>query len=173
MSFIYIIGPAGSGKSAITLALQEKGFLAFDEDDPAVGSAHNKITNNSVMVPSALDRTSDWFDKHEWRVLDSAMQNMLKLSEDDTVILLGNCYENINPENIFDKVIYLNVSADILQARIAHRIGNDFGKNADEMQIILKRKSNTDVIFLNSGVEIINADQSLEDVVNDTVACII
>lgn len=163
MSFIYITGPAGSGKSALTELLRTRGFEAYDEDDPSIGSAHNLETGQPVTIPSVDERDADWFSRHEWRILDAAKSRLRSLAATQPVILFGNSVKPDEQAKLFDKVIYLTLDEKTLRERIMDRTGNDYGKSEDEMQRILQRKQELDDKY-NGAAPTIDASKPLEEV---------
>lgn len=65
MALIYITGAPGSGKTTLQRILSERGYEAHDLDD--YGGPYNKNTDKSVVMPTAEDRSPEWFEAHEWQ----------------------------------------------------------------------------------------------------------
>jgi len=172
MPFIYVVGPAGSGKSALAMLLRARGFKAYDEDDPDVGSAHSLETGEPVTIPPLDKRDADWFSRHEWRVRESAKSRLTSLATTQPVILFGNSVKPSEQAALFDRVIYLNIDEDTLRERILKRADNDYGKSEDEMQRILEQKQASDNQYSISGALPIDATQPLE-VVADAIERIV
>lgn len=166
MPFIYITGPAGSGKSALAKLLRTRGFNVFDEDDSDIGSAHNLETGNPVTIPSSDKRDTDWLSRHEWRILDTAKSRLKSQSEIQPVILLGNSIKPDEEAKLFDEVIYLRIDEKTLRERVLERSDNDYGKSEGEMQRILEQKQIMDDQYSKSTATIIDATKPLEEVAN-------
>ncbi len=164
MPFIYITGPAGSGKSALTKLLNSRGLNVYDEDSPGVGSAHNLQTGQPVTIPGVDERGTDWFSRHEWRLLDSAKSKLMSMATSQTVILFGNSIKPEEQAELFDAVIYLRIDEKTLRGRILKRTDNDYGKSEDEMRRVLDRKQALDDQYSKSTVTIIDATKPLETV---------
>lgn len=164
MPFIYITGVAGAGKSAVQEALKHQGIHVVDEDDPTIGSAHNKATGQPVKIPPVEERSSDWFDNHEWHVFEAALDDLQKRAATELVVLCGVTLSDSVITDMVDKVVYLKLDETTLRDRLTSRTGNDFGKSAEELEMILIRKEQMDSRFQNNAV-IVNATQPLNDVV--------
>ena len=68
MPLIYITGPSGAGKSTIRNELIKRGFEAHDTDEDGISAWYNNQTNELVERPHEADRTSDWYQKHDYRM---------------------------------------------------------------------------------------------------------
>ena len=165
MALIYITGPAGSGKSALQKELQLRGYEAYDEDAPEIGSAHNVITNVAVSIPPADIRDEDWFTNHEWRVRDTAMKKMHAKSVSQNVYFFGNSLKESEIRSFVDKIIYLDLDTATMRKRIANRTDNDYGKNDDEFSRILERQKDAAGFISNFEHQTIDAAESIEQVV--------
>jgi dephospho-CoA kinase len=164
MSFIYITGPAGSGKSALTKLLQTRGINAYDEDASGVGSAHNLQSGEPVTIPTVDERDADWFSRHEWRILETMKGQLKTLSATQPIILFGNSVKPDEQAELFDKVVYLKIDEKTLRERILGRTDNDYGKSEDEMQRILDQKQVLDDQYSGAGVIAIDATRPLDEV---------
>ncbi len=164
MPFLYITGAAGTGKSAIAQALRERGYAAYDEDAPGVGSAHEIATNQPVAVPPADKRSQDWFLKHEWKILDTVLKNLMVRAKTETILVCGNSIPPADALQLFDKILYLKVTEPILRKRIAERADNDYGKSEPELRDILAELRDLDEQYNAASVTTIDATQPLETV---------
>ena len=164
VGLVYVTGSAGSGKSAVARELGRRGVEAFDEDDPAVGSAHNIRTGLPVAVPPADERSPQWFSEHEWRLRDGALQQMRLRATDALVVLCGNVFRPPAAAELFDRVLYLHVDEATLRQRISTRDENDYGRTASELQRILERHRQLLADARGHGVVFIDATQPLAQV---------
>lgn len=169
MSLIYITGPAGSGKSTVQKELSTLGHTAYDIDDSRFGGPVNKLTGESTVVPPLENRSSDWFEKHEWRISRSAIEDLKKASEHTNVFLCGTAATEQTVWDLFDKVVYLDIDEATLRHRIASRQDNDFGKTNEELQIILERYKLLQENRSKHDVVTINATQDIASVVNQII----
>lgn len=166
MSFVYITGSAGAGKTTIQNELLHLGYEAHDEDDSSVGSAHNKISNQAVPVPPVDQRTPKWFEEHEWRVFPEALDRLKARSKDKLIFLCGNVATEQQLKELFDIVIFLNLDEQTMRERLFTRNGNDFGKSEVEVQMILKRDAVYKVLHKKNKSIIIDATQPLDAVLS-------
>lgn len=169
MALIYVTGIAGSGKSAVQKELAHLGYEAFDEDDPEIGSAHNKQTNEAVRVPPLEQRTPQWFAEHEWRVFPESIRKLKDRSKSQAVFLCGNAASEQQLLE-FDKVVLLDIDEQTLRDRINSRKDNNFGQSEHELQIILDRNEKMKKIYGNAHLVIIDATQALSTVVSRVIA---
>jgi adenylate kinase family enzyme len=169
MSFIYITGAPGSGKSTLQKELSARGLDVYDIDDPELGGAHNKDSGQRVTIPLAQDRRTDWYDKHEWRIDRIALSNLKKNSA-NTTIICGVAPDDGDILNLFDKVFYLRVDDINLKIRIAMRTDNDYGKNPHELADILKRKKILDSKYDNFRAFMVDAMLTPSDIADYVLA---
>jgi len=172
MPLVYITGPAGSGKTAILNELRRRGVTIYDEDEPSIGSAHNKQSGQAVGVPPASQRSPEWFNQHEWKVKAGVLEDLKSQSLSGLVLLCGNSLEPEQIQHYFDKVVYLHVDEETLRKRIAERKENDYGKNDHELDGILERYRQMDQTYSPSNSIVIDATQSIEKVASDILSAI-
>ena len=169
MPFIYITGSAGSGKTTLQQELIRLGYEAHDEDDPEIGSAHNKRSNKAVALPSVDRRTKQWFAEHEWRVFPEALKELKKKSANKVIILCGNVATEKQLKELFDAVIFLYLDEATMRERLASRKKNDFGKVEHEVQMILARDKAYKILHGENKSKIIDASKPLEAVLSEVL----
>lgn len=167
MSFIYITGVSGSGKSTVQGALQKRGYVAYDVDDQAISSAFDNRTGKKVTMPPAAERTVQWFKEHSWRMMPEAVERLAAESRNHTVFLCGAARNDQDFWHVFDTVIYLDITEATLRKRIAERTGNDYGKNDHELQSILNWHKQAVTLYEQRGAYKVNADQPLDAVIQE------
>lgn len=170
MSLIYITGVPGTGKTTIQKELERQGYEAYDIDQPRFGGPVNLATGESTVVPPIEERSSEWFDHHEWRVSRVAIGKLKEQSEGKTVYLCGTATTDHLVWDLFDRVLYLEIDELTLRSRLAGREGNDFGKTEDELQIILERYREAQAKLESSGAVLIDATQDLGGTVEAIIA---
>ncbi|HEY1085316.1 MAG TPA: AAA family ATPase [Candidatus Saccharimonadales bacterium] len=166
MSFIYVTGAPGIGKTTIQRSFKGKGMEVYDLDDSQFGGAHNKVSGKKVDIPPAEARESDWFDKHEWRLYKNAFELLKQDARNKDIIVFGVSENDSEILDLFDKVIYLLIGNDELKERLRSRIDNDYGKKSSELNTILARKKKLDEKYLDCTYKI-DASRSLNSVSND------
>lgn len=167
--FVYVTGGAGSGKSAVAAELRRRGIDAFDEDDPQVGSAHDRLTGRPVRVPPANARSPEWFAQHEWRLRDGVLDHLRRRSLDGLVVLCGSVFSLSAAVEEFDRVLVPDVEEQVLRQRIIARVGNDYGKTTDELNRILDRHRALSNASRREDVVTIDATLPLPEVADDVV----
>jgi len=88
MSLIYITGPFGAGKSTVRNELIKRGYEACDTDEDGMSAWYDNQTLEPVAFLKAKDRPADWFEKHFFVCLQSALkssQNVPKQSSSSCV----------------------------------------------------------------------------------------
>jgi dephospho-CoA kinase len=166
MPLVYITGSAGSGKSTIQKELRQHGFEAYDEDDPEIGSAHEKVSGMAVAVPPAGKRTPEWFAAHEWRVYQDALDRLVRQSKDKLVFLCGNAATEQQLIQLFDEIIFLDIDERTMRERLASRIGNDYGTSEAEVRTIRQRNTEYRELHKKMRSHFIDASQPLDNVVS-------
>ena len=170
MSLIYITGAPGSGKTTIQKELIKLGYDARDIDDQSFGGPYNKATGELVTIPSADLRPSDWFDVHEWRLYPEAFKKLKAESLKKDIIICGVAESDTKILSLFDKVLYLALSDNVLIDRLEVRTDNDYGKNDFEIKEILERKHKLDERYGSLLVLGIDAVRPLNKVVNEIIS---
>lgn len=171
MSLIYVTGAPGVGKTTLQKELENKGYETRDIDDSNLGGPHNKSSGERVIIPPADQRTPEWFDAHEWRVYPRAFDALKKEANNKDIILFGVAASDGEILHVFDKIMYLNIDDDTLKQRIAHRTGNDFGKNNFELKDILNRKHGLDRKYSSLKVIDIDATKTVDEVSQQILSC--
>lgn len=170
MSLIYITGAPGSGKTTIQKELIKLGYDARDIDDQSFGGPHNKATGELVTIPPADLRPSDWFDAHEWRLYPVAFKKLKAESLKKDIIVCGVAESDVEILPLFDKVLYLALSNNVLIDRLGVRTDNDYGKNDFEIKEILERKYKLDKRYRAPLALEIDAARPLNEVVNEIIS---
>lgn len=171
MSFIYITGAPGVGKSTIQRGLSDLGYEAYDIDSPDLGGPYNLESGERVQIPPAESRPNDWFDHHEWRIDIDALRKLKETAStlNAPLYLCGVAPSDEQILPLFDKIAYLQIDNDNLVHRLLHRIDNDFGKNDAEISMIIKRKVQLDYRYASSNVICIDASRPLDAVIRNII----
>lgn len=170
MPLIYITGIAGAGKSTVRNKLTELGYTAYDVDEPGIGAAHD-TQGRIVKVPTAADRSPDWFETHSWRLIDGAIEKLQEQAATDLVFLCGTTTANQNAP-AFDQTICLDIDEPTLRKRLAERKDNDFGRSEHELRRILSRHKIVTEKYREQGVPTVDATQAVDEVVEDILKLI-
>ena len=130
---ILITGVAGTGKSTISKALNEKGISSIDFSDvPGLCYWQHKITK---QLENPLVKNVEWLDAHE-RICDIKKLKEI-LNQRGDVIITGVANINIANSNqgeyfdLFDKVLLLQCSPETIVKRMVLR-KTRWGRNKTE-----------------------------------------
>ncbi len=167
MSFIYITGISGSGKSAVFDELITRGYDAHEGDDNLSAFYHN-VTLERVDRPTNVDeRTPDWRAQHTWKMSREKLEELKKNAGMKDVFICGVASNEEEYIDLFDKVFALMLDEETLKHRITNRTNNDFGKSEHEMKTLLEWQANTAEYYRKIGAKVIDARKPLQAVMDE------
>jgi broad-specificity NMP kinase len=164
MSLIYITGAPGVGKTSVKEELSRRGYETHDMDDRALGGAHNRATGERVDIPSAEERSSKWYEEHQWRIDISGIQKLKDKAATKTVIVCGVAPDDESILALFDMIFYLKLDEATLKQRIVNRSDNDYGMNSYELGTIIERQKRLDLRYPTSNAILLDATKSIDAV---------
>ena len=168
---ILITGIAGTGKSTIVPALQERGITAIDlHEIPGLCFWQNKKNKEQVEYTSV--HSQDWFDDKE-RLCDIGRLKEILGQHDDIVIACtaGDSQKDYLP--LFDKIILLQCSPEVLIHRLQTRTNKSgFGKTAAEQDDNIEWQKEFDPFLLSHGAIPVNTEKTLDEVVDEIIKII-
>ena len=166
---IIITGIAGTGKSTIVKALNERGITALDlHDVPDLFFWQDKKTKEKVEYTPI--HSQDWFDGVE------RLCNMTQLKEllarYDNIIMAGTGGDSqAEYLPLFDKVILLQADPAVLVHRMQTRINKSgYGKTKAEQDDNVEWQKEFDPELLSLGAIPVNTEGKLNDVVDKIIA---
>lgn len=172
MSFIYVTGIAGAGKSAVCKELKKRGYETHEADD-GLSAFYDNVTGDEVIRPvDVAERTTEWRSKHIWKMSREKLLKLKGASSGKTVFICGVASNEDEYLDVFDKVFALTVDLPTLKQRINERDDNSFGKLPHEMQTILEWQKGVDKHYDKVGAHKIDANQPLLAVVDKILASI-
>ena len=113
----FLTGMSGTGKSTALAGLARRGFRVVDTDDPP---------------------WTEWSDAESgyvWR--EDLVAELLAGADSPTLYVSGTASNQGSFYGRFDAVVLLSAPAEVLLQRIATRTTNDYGKSAEERELIL------------------------------------
>jgi dephospho-CoA kinase len=132
MKRMLITGISGTGKSTVTAALAARGYPAIDADQPPF-SHWGPVLSLPAEMGAPVEPDRDWL----WQEDQIAAQ--LARQEGDLLFLSG-CAANMGQFlAAFDVVVLLSAPASYLQARLATRTTNAYGKDPAEAARVLSQ----------------------------------
>ncbi len=169
MSFIYITGSSGAGKSTIRLELQKRGYESHDTDENGLSNWTNNSTGKIVSLPHEEKRPQDWFDNHGFMLDKEKVYALKARSKEHDVYLCGIPANDIDFFSLFDKIIFLKIDKETMIKRVIKRQNNSFGQSEDEMATMLKWFDKILERYQNADATIIDATRPIEKVVDNII----
>ena len=143
-------GMSGTGKSAALAELERRGFAVVDTDEPG----WTEWSEQEAALVWREDRIAELL----------ALEREVPLFVSGTVPNQGRFYRD------FDAIVLLSAPADVLLGRIEGRTTNDYGKTAEERDLILGHLAEVEPLLRATCTHEIDAAQPLEAVVAQLVA---
>jgi hypothetical protein len=167
-----VTGISGSGKSAVCVALQERGFAAHDMDLDGFAAWVHRTTGVPAPLTDVADpsvRSAAWFAAHDWLVVPARVEELASSAGDQTVFLCGMASNQDDLSHLFTRIICLEVDEATLRERLATRTSNDFGKSEHELVAVLGWRAAVQDNYRRDGAVMTDATLPLADVVDAVV----
>ena len=167
MQKILITGIQGSGKTAVALELATQGRPTIDSDDIShwVDENGTPLTDKRPNNPSAT-----WLRTHAWVWDQGRLHACLNQALDHPLLLCGISWDQGQYYNLFDKIILLELDETTVRQRLLTRNnGGTFGKQPEELQLILEKLKSFQDRAKAAGAIVIDARQPLDVVVEEIV----
>ena len=140
---------SGTGKSTALAELRKRGFEVVDTDEPG---------------------WTEWCDEDRgyiWR--EDRIVELLARSREMTLYVSGTVSNQGRFYAQFDAVVLLSAPAEMMLGRIKSRTTNDYGKMADERELILAHLAEIEPMLRATCTHEIDATQPIENVVAELV----
>jgi broad-specificity NMP kinase len=171
MSFIYITGLPGAGKSAVCKELTRRGYEAHEGDERHLSAFyHNETGEKIVRHVTATERTPEWRALHEWKMSVDALRKLKAKAANKPVFLCGVTSNEDEYIGMFDKVFALVLDEHTLRQRIKAREEDSYGKNEHELAEVLNWQKSAGTEYRDAGAHIIDAAKPLDQVVDEILA---
>lgn len=165
---ILVTGIAGSGKSIICKELNKQGYRAYDIEgmkdlfrmlDKETGKIFENYDNNDL----------EKIKQGDWICDVNKLRNLID-SENNGLIFYCGTASNIDEIlPLFDTVILLKVSPEVLHQRLSLRRPGDFGNTKEVQDWILGWKDWWEDSMRDKGAIIINGDGNPEEAVKNII----
>ena len=166
MPLIYVTGPSGAGKSTVCNELVHRGYEAHDTDEHGLSEWYEVATGKQVERPSELERTSNWYETHEYWISPEKVRALAKRAKSKLVFLCGIPANDLDLIEYYDKMICLVIDTETMKKRIAEREANTFGNSADELKLMLYWHDKIVERRRNLGAITIDATRSIDTIIN-------
>jgi broad-specificity NMP kinase len=156
----YLIeGVSGTGKTSVCHELRRRGYAALNSDRD-LRQHTDPVTGERLITFSSAQ------SRHAGNLWDVEKVRQLAASQDDEVTFFCGGSRNFNEFiDLFDEVFILDVDAETLNERLEDRADDDWGKNKDERELILRLHATKEDLPGNGIV--IDATQPLPSVVDE------
>ena len=172
MSFIYITGIAGAGKSEVYKELKKRGYEAHEGDDNLSNFYNNETGEIAERPESTLNRTKEWRKHHTWKMSKEKLLELKAMTETKPVFVCGVASNEDEYIDVFDKVFALDIDTETMKHRINTRISGDFGKSTHEMKTLLEWQPTTADYYKKVNAHVIDATKPVSSVVDEIVSSI-
>jgi dephospho-CoA kinase len=147
MRRVLVTGMSGTGKSSALAELRLRGFETVDTDEPG---------------------WTEWSDEEDgfvWR--EDRIAELLAEDRETPLVVSGAVSNQGRFYPDFDAVVLLSAPAEVLLDRIAGRTTNDYGKSAEERDLILEHLAEVAPLLRATCTHELDASRPLAEVVDD------
>ena len=147
MRKVLVTGMSGTGKSSALAELRLRGFETVDTDEPG------------------WTEWSEEEDGYVWR--EDRISELLARDRESPLVVSGTVSNQGRFYREFDAVVLLSAQAEVLLERIAGRTTNDYGKSAEERDLILEHVAEIEPLLRATCTHELDASRPLAEVVDD------
>jgi len=147
---VLVTGMSGTGKSTALAALRTYGFEVVDTDLPG---------------------WTEWSDEeggYVWR--ENRIAELLARDREVPLYVSGTVSNQGRFYPSFDAIVLLSAPAEVLLERIESRTTNDYGKTAEERDLILTHLEDVEPLLRATCTQEIDATQSIDAIVAELIA---
>lgn len=168
MNKVLITGVSGSGKSALSQILRDRGYAAHDtEEIDGLYKMVNKETGDEVTGWDNFD--SEAVKNRDWICNVEMLKELLAKEKKDLVFYCGAA-SNINELiPLFDMVILLVADKKIIRERLTSRTSNDFGRAKGVQDLVVGWKDWWEKDLKEKGAVVVNANNDLDKVATEVL----
>ena len=145
MRRVLVTGMSGTGKSTALAELERRGFRTVETDAPP---------------------WSEWSEAdggYVWR--EDLVAELLARDEGPTLYVSGTVSNQGRFYDLFNAVVLLSAPAEVLLQRIATRTTNDYGKSAEERDLVIQHLAEVEPLLRATCTHEIDATQPIATVV--------
>ena len=165
---VFVTGLAGSGKSTICQKLGEMGYKSYDIE---------KIKGLFKMVDKETGEVIEGYDnddlkkvkKGKWICDKEKLQEIMNSEKSEIAFYCGNASNYDDIISLFNKVVLLLVSPEVMGQRLSTRKRGGFGRTKEVQDWVMTWKDWWENDIRERGVITINADGSLEKIAKEVI----
>ncbi len=167
---ILITGSSATGKSTLSNVLKSRDIPCIDADnDGEIAYWEHKITKREEVMPE--NPREEWGSTHNWKWKIGKLALLLEQSNQKLVVC-GTANNREEAYELFDKVLVLTASREILEHRLKTRENNAFGKLIDERKWALSENERFKSDALQNGLTVIDTSSLTAQEVAEAVVSI-
>ena len=171
VALVLVTGTSGSGKSAVCVALRDRGHEAHDMDlDGNAAWVHRETGRHWPAGVRPDTDAPDWFVQYEWRAVPAKIAALAEGARERPVFLCGMTTNGHEVWHLYSLVVFLSIDEATIRHRIASRTTNDFGKTANELDAILVWHDVAEQQHREAGAVVVDATMPLDQVVDAVLA---
>ncbi len=164
---IYVTGVSGTGKSAVSRVLKNRGYEVYSIDEVSnLCCWINRNDGKRVDYEAVLNE--EFIDTHAWVCDIEKMKQILQNRQG--IIVLGIAENQNEYISLFNKVILLQCRPEIFIKRIESRVDNDFGKDKEVQRHLLATYKSFENDLLTRNAVVINTEVSIDDVADQIIS---
>ena len=166
---ILITGVSGSGKSEISHKLKDLGYVTYDIDSIEELS---RMVDKKTRQPVAYDHHNDRekVEKMDWIYDKEKLKTLIANQRNEVAFYCGIPFNLDELLPLFNTVIVLIASRDIIRQRLTTRTSNDFGKTAEVQDWVLNGKEGLESGLQAKGAIAVDANQDINFVAKEILA---
>ncbi len=166
-ALVYVTGVPGAGKSAVRRELRRRGHIALGTDEDGLGAFFDR--HGRPVPPADVIDSAAWRSRHVWRLVPASL-DAARERDTQVVYICGSVANDREVWDHFARVIGLVVDEATLRYRLMTRTDNAFGKDPDELALVLGWNQNYAADAPGWGVVTVDATQALAVVVDEIIA---
>jgi hypothetical protein len=165
---ILVTGFAGSGKSRVSRELRRMGYLAFDIEN--VEGLFRMVEKATGGASKGYDNTSvEDVKTHDWMCDTAKLRRLIKENSQSEAYYCGVSSNIDELLPLFDEVILLVASEQVLRRRLGSRGPDEFGGDPRVQRLALGWKEGWEDHMRSMGPRVVDADQAIGKVISNVL----